>query len=229
MNEERARHREPTTADIAAAAEERADQIRDRGDVDEREVTLREGPGPVDDYNEDNMRLLPDDVINELRPRWSDIQASFVDAPRRSVEQADALVADAIRRLAEKFADARANLERDWDRGEEVSTGPSTRAASLPHVLRQVTAHLTGTQGRAGSGGNWATLCDSRSICSARRFAQAGRRSAPIPNDAVPIRKKPPRSETAFPRSAAPEATLAMATARETPTKPSPIISSVRD
>ena len=122
MNEERAPERRPTTADIAAAAEKRADQLRERRDIDDREVTLRDGTGAVDDYNDENMRLLPDDVVNELRPKWSEIQASFVDAPRRSVEQADALVADAIRRLAEKFADARASLERDWDRGEEVST-----------------------------------------------------------------------------------------------------------
>ena len=45
-----------------------------------------------------------------------------MDEPRRAVEKADALVADAIRRLAEAFADARADLERDWDRGDDVST-----------------------------------------------------------------------------------------------------------
>ena len=69
-----------------------------------------------------HLRLLPDDVVDELRPQWADIQASFVDQPRRSVEQADALVADAIRRLAESFAKARSDLEHEWDRGEDVST-----------------------------------------------------------------------------------------------------------
>jgi hypothetical protein len=86
----------------------------------DREVELRSRDDRVDDS--DGMRLLPDDVVDDLRPRWADIQASFVDQPRRAVEQADALVADAIRRLAEAFAGARSSLEREWDRGEDVST-----------------------------------------------------------------------------------------------------------
>lgn len=118
MTDERARDPEPSTADIASAAE---DVRRQRRQAD-REVDLRDGSAIVDDYNNGDMRLLPDEVVDDLRPRWADIQASFVDAPRRAVEQADALVADAIQRLAEAFAQARSELEHDWDRGEEVST-----------------------------------------------------------------------------------------------------------
>jgi hypothetical protein len=117
---DRIENREPTTADIADAANSR---IRDTEDQDrriEREVDLRDQTVRADDY--EGMRLLPDEIVDELRPRWADIQASFVDEPRRAVEEADALVADAIRRLAEAFADARADLERDWDRGGNVST-----------------------------------------------------------------------------------------------------------
>jgi hypothetical protein len=117
---DRFENREPTTADIADAANSR---IRDTEDQDrriEREVDLRDQTVRADDY--EGMRLLPDEIVDELRPRWADIQASFVDEPRRAVEKADALVADAIRRLAEAFADARADLERDWDRGGNVST-----------------------------------------------------------------------------------------------------------
>ena len=117
---DRIENREPTTADIADAANSR---IRDTEDQDrriEREVDLRDQTVRADNY--EGMRLLPDEIVDELRPRWADIQASFVDEPRRAVEEADALVADAIRRLAEAFADARADLERDWDRGGNVST-----------------------------------------------------------------------------------------------------------
>ena len=92
------------------------------GRLADREVPLGAGGAVADDYKDGDMRLLPDDVVDDLRPRWADIQASFVDAPRRAVEQADGLVADAIHRLAEAFAQARSDLERDWDRGEEVST-----------------------------------------------------------------------------------------------------------
>ena len=58
----------------------------------------------------------------EFRVRWDAIQAGFVDEPRRAVEQADSLVAGAMKRLAEIFAAERANLEGQWDRKESVST-----------------------------------------------------------------------------------------------------------
>jgi hypothetical protein len=58
----------------------------------------------------------------ELRGRWDTIQASFVDEPRKAVEDADGLVAAAMKRLAEMFAEERARLEGQWDRGDNVST-----------------------------------------------------------------------------------------------------------
>ena len=116
---ERADFREPTTADLAANAA--VTPTTDR-DIADREVALPHGETRADRYDGAPMRLLPDDVVDDLRPRWADIQASFVDAPRRAVEEADKLVADAIRRLSDAFAEARSDLERDWDRGEEVST-----------------------------------------------------------------------------------------------------------
>jgi hypothetical protein len=57
-----------------------------------------------------------------LRNTWSDVQAGFVDEPRRAVQQADALVADVMKRLAEGFANERASLEHQWDRGDNVTT-----------------------------------------------------------------------------------------------------------
>jgi hypothetical protein len=66
--------------------------------------------------------LLSETELSELRSRWSDIQAGFVDEPRRSVEQADQLVASAIQRLAEGFARERASLEKQWESGSNVST-----------------------------------------------------------------------------------------------------------
>jgi hypothetical protein len=46
----------------------------------------------------------------------------FVDAPRRAVEQADALVAELMQHLARTFADERGRLESQWDRGDDVPT-----------------------------------------------------------------------------------------------------------
>jgi hypothetical protein len=58
----------------------------------------------------------------DFRGRWSDIQTSFVDEPRHSVEQADALVAEVMQRLAQVFADERSRLEQQWDRGADTDT-----------------------------------------------------------------------------------------------------------
>ena len=60
--------------------------------------------------------------MDHLRSRWSEIQTGFVDEPRKAVEQADVLVASAMKRLAEVFADERSRLEQHWDRGDNVST-----------------------------------------------------------------------------------------------------------
>ena len=54
--------------------------------------------------------------------RWSAIQTGFVDEPRKAVEEADALVAEVMKRLAEIFADERGQLESQWERTEQIST-----------------------------------------------------------------------------------------------------------
>lgn len=66
--------------------------------------------------------LFPGDEATELRARWDAVQAGFVDEPRQAVEQADSLVAAAMKRLAETFAHERSRLEGQWDRGDDVST-----------------------------------------------------------------------------------------------------------
>jgi hypothetical protein len=66
--------------------------------------------------------LFSTDETQTFRSRWDDIQTGFVDEPRTAVEQADGLVAEAMKRLAEMFADERAELEQQWDRGDDIST-----------------------------------------------------------------------------------------------------------
>jgi hypothetical protein len=66
--------------------------------------------------------LFPDDQLKEMQARWDDIQTGFVDEPRAAVERADGLVAHAMQQLAEAFSRERANLEHQWDRGDNVST-----------------------------------------------------------------------------------------------------------
>jgi hypothetical protein len=71
---------------------------------------------------ESTAPLFPGAEATELRTRWDAVQVGFVDEPRRAVEQADGLVAAAMKRLAEIFAEERSRLEGQWDRGDSVST-----------------------------------------------------------------------------------------------------------
>jgi hypothetical protein len=66
--------------------------------------------------------LFVSDEAQKFRTRWEKIQIEFVDEPKKSVEQADELVAATIKRLAEVFAAERNKLEQEWDKGDNVST-----------------------------------------------------------------------------------------------------------
>ena len=66
--------------------------------------------------------LLSPDEAKEFRVRWDTIQEGFVDEPLGAVEQAESLVAEAMKRMTEIFAYERAKLAGHWDREESVST-----------------------------------------------------------------------------------------------------------
>jgi len=66
--------------------------------------------------------LFSPEEAKGFRVQWDAIQVKFVDEPRQVVEQADSLVAVAMKRLAEMFAAERARLEGQWDCGNNVST-----------------------------------------------------------------------------------------------------------
>jgi hypothetical protein len=77
---------------------------------------------PTNQTNEAHAPLFAAADATTLRGRWADVQAGFVDEPRRAVEQADSLVADVMKRLAESFAAERKALEQQWGRGDQVTT-----------------------------------------------------------------------------------------------------------
>jgi len=94
---------ELTTASLARAAP--ASDKPAPGDAERRSFAPAGTPGA------DAAPLFASDEAQGLRDRWDAIQAGFVDEPRQAVEQADSLVATAMKRLAEIFADERAGLE----------------------------------------------------------------------------------------------------------------------
>jgi hypothetical protein len=77
---------------------------------------------PVTTTEERSMLLFAAADAQDYRSRWEKIQIGFVDEPRKAVEQADELVADAIKRLADVFASERNKLEGEWDKTDNVST-----------------------------------------------------------------------------------------------------------
>ena len=107
---------ELSTSDLAAGPE---------SEQDERPVAS-DAPLSRDDAALDGQEmrepLLPAGEGEGFSDRWREIQTGFVDEPRRSVEQADALVAELMQRLAASFAEERSTLEAQWDRGDDVST-----------------------------------------------------------------------------------------------------------
>jgi len=66
--------------------------------------------------------LLNHDESEHLRMLWNEIQGKFVDEPRSAVQQADALVADVIKKITRMFANEHSSLEAQWKEGKDVST-----------------------------------------------------------------------------------------------------------
>jgi hypothetical protein len=110
-----------TTADLANAGEGRGmqDEALEEKTHEERVETRRAGSSTSEGPT---TPLFSPQETGEFRSRWDAIQVGFVDEPRHSVEQADQLVAETVKRLAQIFADERTKLEEQWSRGDQVST-----------------------------------------------------------------------------------------------------------
>jgi hypothetical protein len=107
MAEPQTQVHELTTADLA-------------GQVDAQRQP--DGPKLVKGQQLDTPPLFSESELGEFRSRWSHVQTGFVDEPRRTVEDADKLVAAVMQRLAEGFANERSGLEKQWDQGDRAST-----------------------------------------------------------------------------------------------------------
>lgn len=66
--------------------------------------------------------LLTEASSSDFERRWEQIQVTFVDDPRQAVREAEALVGEVVDELTQMFTKQRADLERTWSRGEDVST-----------------------------------------------------------------------------------------------------------
>jgi hypothetical protein len=121
--------RAPTTEQIAAAGAASTDRTSPGqhrlGDAQTEQPTSAIQTAVGSDLgagDQAHTPLLADDELQGILMRWKDIQAQFVDEPRRAVQDADALVADLMQRLARMFASERDQLESRWASGDDVST-----------------------------------------------------------------------------------------------------------
>src|SRR5512146_1979329 len=115
--------------DASAVPQDRARQLdRDiaqdaRTPIADREVVRPPADRQLADVDQsDRIALFEPAQLNEFKGRWSEVQAGFVDEPRRAVQQADMLVSDVISRITDSFGRERTQLEQQWDRGGDVST-----------------------------------------------------------------------------------------------------------
>ena len=125
------RERPLSTADLAGKPEthndtERRDAEIERSDKDVPAVPMEkpatEKSRPLSRNNEELVPLFSESAVQNFRERWTTLQTEFVDEPRRSVEQADELVAHVMKDMAATFSDERKKLEQQWEHGDKVST-----------------------------------------------------------------------------------------------------------
>ena len=105
-------------ADGHQPVDQRGDQqLEDRADPvvaqDTAEPTLQ---------GQQYSALLSDRDADVFLDRWREVQARFVDDPQAAVRDADSLVAELMRSLAERFAEQRTALEDQWNSGGQPET-----------------------------------------------------------------------------------------------------------
>lgn len=110
-----------STADIAAATQPRQ--------VETRVPPVPPMPRNEMDGGEQLAPLFDAKIAQDMRTRWTDIQAGFVDDPKQAVERADELVAQALQDLARSFAKHRGQIESDAKGGDEQASTENLRIA----------------------------------------------------------------------------------------------------
>jgi hypothetical protein len=113
-----------TTADLAAA-NDTAQRARTA-----RQEDLRESADSIESRNtradrDEEQQLAPlfmPEAADDFRSRWDAIQIGFVDDPNRAVRNADELVAQVMKSLAETFSRERDQLEAQFRESEDTST-----------------------------------------------------------------------------------------------------------
>ena len=89
---------------------------------DRKEPLIEKQNSDVRSEHEQLAPLFLPDVAKDFRSRWDAVQISFVDDPRQAVQQADELVAQVMKSLAETFSNECAKLEAQVDQTDKAPT-----------------------------------------------------------------------------------------------------------
>jgi len=118
-NAARAERPEPPL-DVKLRRDREAPQPGDRDS--QRHPAGQPAAAPAAVADDGHTVLFPNEETEGYRSRWEAIQTGFVDEPRKAVEEAHALVAQVVTRVAEVFSHERTEIEKQWDRGDNIST-----------------------------------------------------------------------------------------------------------
>jgi hypothetical protein len=111
------------TSDFAAVGAPRTERDELPDDThDPMPSQASPGPAPQARGVEQLDALFDTEAAARYRARWTEVQSSFVDDPRRAVADGDELVAQVMQSLAESFAHERQRLESELSHTEEAST-----------------------------------------------------------------------------------------------------------
>jgi hypothetical protein len=88
----------------------------------QKNMEFHESDAPLVRADYQTTLWLGSDDIDDLKARWSSIQAQFIDQPRSSVEQAEALVAETLERINRIFTEQQTSLSKQWCEHEDAST-----------------------------------------------------------------------------------------------------------
>ena len=111
--------RKLTTADLAAASQQRVQTDRS---AREEQRQPRPSDANAAKREEELAALFVPDAANGFRSRWDAVQIGFVDDPARAVREADELVAQVMKSLADSFAKERARFEDEVKQAGNAST-----------------------------------------------------------------------------------------------------------
>ena len=113
MSKEMNEGRGLSTADLVAAGDRRLDDRRMEEERPMRDDAASASEPAMEPRGEPLAALFLPEQAEQFRPRGDQVQIGFVDDPRQAVSQADELVAQVMRDMAETFAAQRAAIEAE--------------------------------------------------------------------------------------------------------------------